>query len=112
MKRWPLAKYGWHEVRKYLENSRPLRQRALALAGRGLLWCYQLIRQVTRQAISNQTSTSASEMAFNAMLSLFPTMLLVVALVGRLVNSGPMLVDIAATLLQVVPGTVAAFLED
>ncbi|MGK7912102.1 MAG: YihY/virulence factor BrkB family protein [Synechococcus sp.] len=112
MKRWPLAKYGWHEIHKHLENSRPLRRRAIALAGRGVIWCYRLVRQVTRQAIANQTSTSASEMAFNAMLSLFPTMLLIVAVVGRLVSSGPMLVDIAATLLQVVPGTVAALLEE
>ena len=112
MKLWPLVKYGWQKILQQLSDSRPLRQRTRENIEQGLVWSYRLVHQVIRQAISNQISTSASEMAFNAMLSLFPTLLLIVAVLGKLVNSRPMLTTVASTLLQAVPGTVTSLLEE
>ena len=75
---------------------------------------YELVRQVTKQAIANQTSSSASDMAFNAMLSLFPALLLVVAAIGRIgqfVYSDPILKRTIDLLEQVAPGDVATVLN-
>ncbi|MGK7908692.1 MAG: YihY/virulence factor BrkB family protein [Synechococcus sp.] len=112
MKLWPLVKYRWQKLLQQLSDSKPLRQRAVGQTKQGLVWTYRLVDQVTRQAISNQISTSAAEMAFNAMLSLFPTLLLIVAVLGKLVNSLDMLTTVATTLLQAVPGTVTSLLEE
>ena len=75
---------------------------------------YELVRQVTKQAIANQTSSSASDMAFNAMLSLFPALLLIVAAIGRIgqfVYSDPFLKPTIELLEQVAPEGVATVLN-
>lgn len=98
-------------AREQLDGAQPLVEKFWGLAWQGVQWVYELVRQVTKQAIGNQISSSASEMAFNGMLSLFPILLLVVAAIGRLATSRPVLTLMVTTLQQVVPGDVASVLN-
>ncbi|MEO0854704.1 MAG: YhjD/YihY/BrkB family envelope integrity protein, partial [Cyanobacteria bacterium J06648_11] len=49
-------------------------------------WSYRVLRQVIRQATANRLPSAAAEMAFNSVLALFPMLLFLVTVVGRLVD--------------------------
>jgi membrane protein len=107
-----------HWLRVWFERFQllhPAVKRSIALLWEGGEWCYRLVRQVVRQALDNQISSAASEMAFNAMLSLFPALLLVIASIRQLGTSEPVQPILLALqqdiLPQVVPEGVTKVLD-
>ena len=99
-------------LRRYVRIVRQIARRSLKVLWHFLILFYELIHQVVRQAINNNIAASASVMAFNAMLSIFPTLLLVVAIISRMASSEPILTLMITTLQQVVPGDVAIVLNN
>lgn len=83
----------------------PRLRRAISFFGR-------LVVQVTLSAIENRLGATAAEMAFNAMLSILPAMLVVIAAVRSLPAATTVFVWIASLLPQVMPPTAVKLLED
>ncbi len=77
------------------------------------LWRFlRLLVQVTRSALANRLGATAAEMAYNAMLSVLPAMLVLIAAVRSLPSATMAFIWIASLLPQVMPQVAMQLLED
>lgn len=105
----------WSQVKTWFARAWPPLRQALLVwrlsLGKRLryraYWSYRVIRQVVRQATANRLPSAAAEMAFNSILALFPMLLLLVTLGGKLADRAS-LSKALNTLSQAVPALVLA----
>lgn len=108
MARWSHIKVWFLQTWPTSRQERRLWRRAIRKRLRyRIYWSYRVIRQVVRQATANRLPSAAAEMAFNSILALFPMLLLLVTVGGKLADRSS-LSGALTKLSQVAPALVLA----